>query len=170
MKGEKNGNVCKFTTMVCNNIVGDNEWFCFPARVGPLLIHIFFHQTFMELGCSLANLFDLAEDEELNKKPDAIYTYGVPGDILYRYGSFPTVFFEDSKNDILVGAVPGKPEFGYFGYLKKMTLTLHNIVIMKQGRMPFHGAMVRILMKNGIDANNYEEIDKKHPIIERLNS
>ncbi len=130
-----------------------NEWFCFPARVGPLLIHIFFHQTFMELGCSLANLFDLAEDEELNKKPDAIYTYGVPGDILYRHGSFPTVFFEDSKNDILVGAVPNKLEFGYFGYLKKMTLTLHNIVMMKQGRMPFHGAMVRILMKNGIDAN-----------------
>jgi len=129
--------------------VNVNEWLCYPARVGPLLIHIFFNQIFMELGCSLANLFELAEDEDLEKKPDAIYTYGVPGEALYRYGSLPTVFFDDTENDILVGAVPGKLEFGYFGYLKKMILTLHNIVMMKRGRTPFHGAMVHILLKNG---------------------
>lgn len=129
-----------------------DKWLCYPARVGPLLIHIFFNQIFMELGCSLANLFELAEDEDLEKKPDAIYTYGVPGEALYRYGSLPTVFFDDTENDILVGAVPGKMEFGYFGYLKKMTLTLHNIVMMKREKMPYHGAMVHILLKNGSKA------------------
>jgi hypothetical protein len=38
-------------------------------------------------------------------------------------------------------------------YLKKMALTLHNIMMMKRGRMPFHGAMTRILCKNGTSAN-----------------
>ena len=44
-------------------------------------------------------------------------------------------------------------EFGYFGYLKKMMLTLHNIVVMKKGRMPLHGAMARIVLKNEKSAN-----------------
>ncbi len=129
------------------NIEAD-KWLCYPAKVGPLLIHIFFNQVFMELGCSLANLFEIAEDEDLKRKPDAVYVYGIPGELLSRYGSLPTVFFDDVENDILVAAVPGKPEFGYFGYLKKMTLTLHNIVMMKRGRMPYHGAMVNVLLKD----------------------
>ncbi|MCK7537763.1 MAG: hypothetical protein MZV63_45830 [Marinilabiliales bacterium] len=45
--------------------------------------------------------------------------------------SYPTVFYEDEENGIFVGAIPDRPEFGYFGYLKKMILTLHNSIIMK---------------------------------------
>ncbi|MCD4782873.1 MAG: phosphoenolpyruvate carboxykinase [Candidatus Eremiobacteraeota bacterium] len=129
--------------------VETDEWLCYPARVGPLLVHIYFNQTFLELGCSLANLFELAEADDLDKKPDAICMYGVPGETLYRYGPLPTVFYDDTENEILVGAIPGKLEFGYFGYLKKMVLTLHNIVMMKRERMPCHGAMVHVLLKNG---------------------
>ncbi len=68
------------------------------------------------------------------------------------YGDLPTVFFDDQQNDLLVAAVPGEDRFGYFGYLKKMALTLHNIRIMKAGRMPFHGAMTRIVLRNGRSA------------------
>jgi hypothetical protein len=57
------------------------------------------------------------------------------------------VFYEDHANDMLVGAVPGRSEFGYFGYLKKMALTLHNIKMMKMGRMPFHGALFNITVR-----------------------
>jgi len=63
------------------------------------------------------------------------------------------VFYDDERNNVLVAAVPCEDRFAYFGYLKKMTLTLHNIVMMKRGRMPYHGAMVRILMKRGAAAN-----------------
>lgn len=119
------------------------EWLCYPAKVGNLLIYIFFHQVFMELGCSLANLFELAEDD-LEKKPDGIVVYGMDEKILRE-----AVFFDDTKNGVLVGTIPASKEFGYFGYLKKMTLTLHNIAIMKQGKMPYHGMMVHILLKNG---------------------
>lgn len=137
------------TNPLAGGEIDSDKWLCYPAKVGPLLIHIFFSRVFMELGCSLANLFELAGDEDLKRKPDAVYLYGMPEGVLNRYGTLPTVFFDDKKESILVGAVPGSKEFGYFGYLKKMTLTLHNIVMMKQGRMPYHGAMVRILLKNG---------------------
>jgi len=53
----------------------------------------------------------------------------------------------------LVAAVPGEDKYGYFGYLKKMILTLHNVAMMKRGRMPYHGAMVHMLLRNGRQAN-----------------
>ena len=127
------------------------EWLCYPAKVGPLIILIYFHNRFAELGHSLCNLFEMAEDEDLARKPDAVYAFGVPDGILNEFGSFPTVFYDDEKNGIMVGAVPGRDEFGYFGYLKKMVLTLHNIIMMKKGKLPFHGAFVRIILKGGQD-------------------
>ena len=127
------------------------EWLCYPAKVGPLIILIYFHNRFAELGHSLCNLFEMAEDEDLARKPDAVYAFGVPGGVLDEFGSFPTVFYDDEKNGILVGAVPGRDEFGYFGYLKKMVLTLHNIIMMKKGKLPFHGAFVRVRLKGGLD-------------------
>lgn len=137
---------------LCGWEMENDEWLCYPAKVGPLLIHIFFHQGFIDLGCSLANLFDLAEDEDLERKPDAIYVYGIPEHVLYKYLQLPTVFFDDQKNNILVGAIPLKQCFGYFGYLKKMILTLHNIAMIKLGKMPYHGAMVHIILKDNTEA------------------
>ncbi|MFH1590395.1 MAG: phosphoenolpyruvate carboxykinase [archaeon] len=131
----------------------DGDWLCYPAKVGDLLIHLFFHNKFIGLGTACANLFDLAEEEDLKRKPDAIYAYGVPAEKLKRFGDLPTVFYEDDDNGIMVGAVPDGDEFGYFGYVKKMMLTLHNIIQMKRGRIPLHGAMVRISLKDGKSAN-----------------
>lgn len=130
-----------------------SNFLCYPARVGPLLIYIYFQQRFLELGCSLANLFELGADEQLAAGPDAVYIYGAPPEALASYGDLPTVFHDDESEGVLVAAVPLENRFGYFGYLKKMALTLHNIVMMKRGRLPFHGAMTRIVLKNGPAAN-----------------
>ncbi len=130
-----------------------SQFLCYPARVGPLVIYIYFHQQFLELGCSLANLFDLATDEQITAGPDAVYVYGAPPESLAPYGDLPTVFYDNESEGLLVAAVPLENRFGYFGYLKKMVLTLHNIVMMKRGRMPYHGAMVRIVLKDGEAAN-----------------
>lgn len=124
------------------------QWLCYPAAVGPLLINIYFHQRFIGLGCSLANLFELATDEQIAAGPDAVYVYGAPPEALWQFGDLPTIFFDDTANGVLAAAVPGEDRFGYFGYLKKMVLTLHNVVMMKRGRMPFHGAMVHIELKS----------------------
>jgi hypothetical protein len=130
-----------------------DSWLCYPARVGPLVIFIYVHQRFMALGCSLANLFEIATDEQIEKGPDAVFAYGVAPESLQEYGALPTVFFDDAESGLLAAAIPGEDRFGYFGYLKKMVLTLHNIIIMKQGRLPFHGAMVHLLLNSGKSAN-----------------
>lgn len=141
----------QFQRVMRNPIAGlrltRDQWLCYPAAVGPLLVNIYFHQKFIGLGCSLANLFELASDEQIAGGPDALYVYGAPPEALWQFGDLPTVFFDDEDNNLVVAAVPGEDRFGYFGYLKKMVLTLHNIVMMKRGRMPFHGAMVHIELK-----------------------
>ncbi|RLC36170.1 MAG: phosphoenolpyruvate carboxykinase [Candidatus Nealsonbacteria bacterium] len=133
--------------------INPRDWLCFPAKVGDLIIYFYFYNKFIGLGTALANLFELAHGEELLRMPEAIYLYGVPPASLQRYGNLPTVFHDDEKNNLLVAALPALNEMGYFGYIKKMILTLHNTVIMKRGRLPIHGAMVRICLKNGKSAN-----------------
>jgi hypothetical protein len=123
------------------------EWLCYPAKVGPLLILVYVHEKFYELGLSLCNLFELADDEFLNRPVDAVYVFGVPGTALYDLAPMPTVFYDDIKHGMIAAACPNNDLFGYFGYLKKMVLTLHNIKMMKLGKMPYHGAMVRIMTK-----------------------
>ena len=134
-------------------VLEKGRWLCYPAQVGPLVIFVYFHQQQVDLACSLANLFELATDEQIAQGPDAVYCFGVNPEHMKRYSDNPTVFYDDTANNLLAAAVPNAPHFGYFGYLKKMILTLHNIVMMKRGRLPYHGAMVRIALKNNKSAN-----------------
>ena len=129
--------------------IDPNQWLCYPAVVGSVVVFVYFHQKFVGLGCALANLFELATTEQIAKGPDAVYLFGVASEPMTAFGDLPTIFHEDADNDLLVAAVPGEEQFGYFGYLKKMILTLHNILMMKRGRMPYHGAMVRITLEDG---------------------
>jgi len=129
-----------------------DDWLCYPAKVGPLLILIYFNKKFFDLGFSLCNLFELADDKDLERKPDGIYFFGVPKNVLKDVQSFPTVFYDDEKNDIIVATVPYDKMFGYFGYLKKMVLTMHNIKMMKKGILPFHGALTHIILKGNKSA------------------
>jgi hypothetical protein len=124
------------------------EWLCYPALVGPLLVMVYFPLSFFELGFAMSNLFELAGPKDLNRKPDAVYIYGTPPESALSVKGNETVFFDDKENDILIASVPMKNEFAYFGYLKKMILTLHNIIRMKNGFLPFHGAMVQITLRN----------------------
>lgn len=132
--------------------IDPSEWLCYPAQVGPVVVFVYFHQSFIGLGCSLANLFDLVDDERLEAGPDAVYLFGAPPESLAGFGEIPTVFFDDPDTGLLVAAVPGEPRFGYFGYLKKMVLTLHNVVMMRDGRMPFHGALSHLELRDGRQA------------------
>ena len=113
------------------------------------IVFVYFHRRFMGLGLSLANLFEVASDEEIAAGPDAVYLYGVPPAALARFGDLPTVFHDDRRGRLLVAAVPLEDRFGYFGYLKKMVLTLHNVAAMDRGVMPFHGAYARLTLDDG---------------------
>lgn len=132
--------------------INDEDWLCYPAKVGKLIIYIYFHKKFFDLGFSLANLFELADDCDLKKKPDAVYFYGVDRNQIKNVGKSATIFYDDKDHDMLIAAVPNDDEFGYFGYLKKMVLTLHNIKMMQKGKLPFHGALVRVVLKGNTEA------------------
>ncbi len=132
--------------------LSQNEWICFPAKVGKLIIMVYFNHIFIELGFAMCNLFQIADDKDLKRKPDALFIYGAPGNVLDNLSDYPTVFYDDQENGIFVGAIPDRAEFGYFGYLKKMMLTLHNSIVMKMGNLPFHGAMYKILLQGNKEA------------------
>ncbi|CDG01391.1 Putative Uncharacterized protein [Clostridium chauvoei JF4335] len=126
------------------------HWFCYPAKVGELLAFIYFHRDFMEHGITLCNLFEMARsDEYRGRKPDLVYVFGATDED----DKVKTVFYDDKENDVMIGYVNHSEEVDYFGYMKKMTLTLHNLVMIKRGCLPIHGAMVNIELKSGKQAN-----------------
>ncbi|MFV1950367.1 MAG: phosphoenolpyruvate carboxykinase [Nitrospinota bacterium] len=130
--------------------IDTGEWFCFPAKVGTLTAYIFFHQDFISLGLSLSNLFEIADYEDIEgKEPEIILLFGLKGKDL----PCNTVFYEDKKTGMLIGMIAHSEEVDYFGYFKKMILTLHNIAMLNRGYWPVHGAMVYIKLKDGGSAN-----------------
>lgn len=133
-----------------NIILNEDDWFAFPIKVGHMLTFVYFHRDFMVHGVSLSNLFEIAtENEYIGKKPDIIYVFGYPdGDEDKR-----TFYYKDNKNDILIGYANHSDEIDYFGYMKKMLLTLHNVKQIEKGKLPIHGAMVNIVLKNGSESN-----------------
>ena len=125
-------------------IRGDEEWLCYPAKVGSMLIYAYFHRDFISSAVAMANLFELASREDtLAKKPDAIMLFGNPD------GQNDTTFWHDRENDIWIGKISAAPEIDYFGYTKKTILTLHNLAMIQKGWLPIHGAMVNIYLKDG---------------------
>lgn len=132
----------------CN--INKDHWMCYPAKVGELLAFVYFHRDFMAHGVTLCNLFEIAKEEEyVGKRPDIIYMFGVRDD----EEKAKTNFYMDEDNGIIIGYASHSEEIDYFGYMKKMILTLHNIIMIKKGYLPIHGAMVNIVMKNGKEAN-----------------
>jgi len=133
-----------------NIVLNEDDWFVFPARVGSMLTFIYFHKDFMVHGIGVSNLFEMAtEAEYVGKKPDIIYVFGYPDGCDEKR----TFYYKDKKNDILIGYANYCDDIDYFGYMKKMLLTLHNVKQIEQKRLPIHGAMVNIVLRNGKESN-----------------
>jgi hypothetical protein len=124
------------------------EWLCYPAKIGDLLVAIYFTLDLFETSFALCNLFELANDVDLKKPADAVLFFGVPLNQMEKDLRKKTYFFDEEHSNTLVGIIPEGEEMGYFGYLKKMALTLHNIRKMKGSKMPYHGAMFQLRVKN----------------------
>lgn len=120
-----------------------DSWFCFPCKVGSLSCHVYFNVKYIASALSMANLFELSTREEADTKPDLMCIFGNPD------GMNQTEFYHDDKNDIWIGCISDDPRIEYFGYLKKMCLTLHNLAMMNRGWLPIHGAFVNIVLKDG---------------------
>lgn len=121
-----------------------NEYFCFPAKVGSLLIDICFHRDYIANGISCANLFELATPQEASQKPDGIVIFGNPD------GLDECSFYHDWDEDVWIGSVSSNKKIEYFGYMKKMVLTIHNVIMLNKGWLPIHGAFIKVTLMNGL--------------------
>ena len=119
-----------------------HEWFCYPAKVGKLLIFIYVHFDFSFSGITNANLFELASPSEIvNQKPDGIILFGLDDkteESSYAY---------DEKRDLWVAKVPYMTKIEYYGYMKKMVLTMHNAIMINRKWLPIHGSMINVHFK-----------------------
>lgn len=144
-KGTKRyGSFQPVPTNPLKNLNLDKEsYFCYPAKVGELLIFVYVNNDFAFSGISNANLFELAtKDEVQHRKPDGIVLFG------FADGSDDTVYHYDETENWWTAKVSYSPKIEYFGYMKKMMLTLHNVIMMKKGWLPIHGSMINIHFKN----------------------
>ena len=134
---------------ILDSNINSPHFFCYPAKVGDNLIYIYFHRDLLTHGVSASNLFELADVKEIeNKKPDAIYIYG-PKDKGERKNSF----YYDKENKLYVGYVAYSDEVDYFGYLKKMVLTLNNVINIRKEYLPIHGAGLSVVLQNNKTVN-----------------
>ncbi len=124
------------------------QWLGLPVLVGSLRFLFFFHREYMSLAVSLVNLFELSGHDAARQKPDGIMLFGIPRESM---GGHETAFYIDETEDIVVGAVAQSEDVDYFGYCKKPMLTLHNIAMMRRGRLPVHGAMSLMRLRDGTE-------------------
>lgn len=137
-----------FRNPIRDFVNAEDEWICLPCKVGTLLMFGYFHRDFISGAVAAPNLFEMASMSEcLNRKPDLICLFGNPD------GKNDTTFYYDKKEDIWVGKVSSADVIEYFGYVKKMFLTLHNLAMMKRGYLPIHGAMINLYLKDGSQKN-----------------
>ncbi len=120
--------------------IDSNKFLCFPVKVGSALAYVYCNKHFMTHLVTLSNLFEPAGLDNITKKPDLIYVFGC-GEETSRY-------YYDKEEDIYIGMAPLSDEVDYFGYMKKMLLTLYNTKMIDKGNLPIHGACVNIRFRN----------------------
>jgi hypothetical protein len=125
-----------------------DDWLCYPFYVGESLVYFYFNIRFTNNIIGIVNLFQKVELKDCQgKKPDIIIVYGGPKE------KTTGTYYIDKKNDLMVGYVSDIDDADYFGYVKKLVLTLHNIRMINRGALPIHGSMVNIIMKSGRQVN-----------------
>ncbi len=120
-----------------------SDFMCFPIMVGSSLTYVYFHKDFTASAIGLANLFEFVTYDHVDQKPECIILFGVKDE------KKETTYYYDKENDIYIGKISYMPIIEYFGSFKKMALTLHNLVMIKKGFLPIHGAMMDFYLKDG---------------------
>lgn len=119
----------------------NDDFLCYKIYVGRFAAYCYFNIEYASLGVSLANLFTPINKKEV--KPDIIFIYGIENKKINK-----PMYYHDNKLDIYVGVTPYNDEMTYFGYMKKMLLTMHNLKCIDNNELPVHGAMVSIKLIN----------------------
>lgn len=104
--------------------------------------YIYIHKDYLSFLVALGNLFQIVSCKETeDKKVDFIVVFGADNEEDFTY------YYKD--NGVYVGVCPLHGHLAYFGYLKKIILTLFNLIMIDNKRLPIHGAGMEITLKNG---------------------
>ena len=123
--------------------LAQDQFYCYPAKIGTLLAYVYFHKDFIFSGISLSNIFELVTTEEIGeRKPDIMIAFGV------NDGTSEMDFHIDDKNEMVVAKIAYTDKIEYFGYMKKIMLTAYNVYMMNKGWLPIHGSMVNVYTKS----------------------
>jgi len=128
------------------------NWLLFPIFVGKKLIFVVTNKEYLAHAAGLGNLFEIANFDDIrNRKPDGIFIFGMDDEFFKNPGDINGVIYKE--DDMYIGLVGDHPSIDYFGYMKKMILTIHNLLAIDEGRLPIHGALAHIRLTNGKSAN-----------------
>lgn len=132
---------------ILSKIELDKKWYALPLHVGNLMIYVYVNSEYLCHAAGLANLFEIATPNEL-RTPDGIVVFGLPLEDVGENYVNGAVF----KDTLYTGVIPRIVENDYFGYAKKMVLTVHNLIMLDKSKLPIHGSLARIKLKNGKNA------------------
>ena len=101
---------------------------------------IYFTKEYLGFLVSLGNLFQLETLSDNVEHIDFAVLFGTQGieNDCYYY----------KEDGIYVGVLPKESHIDYFGYAKKMVLTLFNLVMIDRKLLPIHGAGIKIRREN----------------------
>lgn len=89
---------------------------------------------------AMANLFEI-DVPKIDEKIDFVVLFGID-----NINEAPYYYNDDG---VYVGVLPTLSKIDYFGYLKKMILTLFNLEQIDNKNLPIHGSAVEITLTNG---------------------
>jgi hypothetical protein len=93
---------------------------------------------------AMANLFEI-DVPKVDEVVDFVVLFGID-----NLNEKPYYYMDDG---VYVGVLPTMSQIDYFGYLKKMILTLFNLGQIDHQNLPIHGSAVQITLKNGESYN-----------------
>jgi hypothetical protein len=135
------------------DIKNTDEWLVFPIYVHTKLIYVLVHKEYFALAAGLANLFEFANFGTLNSdKPDGIYIFGIDKNFFENEKDFNGIIYKEDDGTY-VALVGNDPSVDYFGYMKKMILTIHNLLVIDEGRLPIHGALAEVKLRDKTSYN-----------------
>ena len=104
---------------------------------------VYFDKEYMGFLIALGNLFHVSSfDSKKHDKFDFVVLFGTENDSKECY------YYKDE--DCYVAVCPKKADIDYFGYCKKIVLTLFNLVMINRNLLPIHGAGIKIRKGNKI--------------------
>ncbi len=101
---------------------------------------VYFDKEYLGYLVALGNLFKIESySNNQNTKIDFTVLFGTTNDEDKSY------YYH--LDDMLVGVMPKKANIDYFGYVKKIMLTLFNLKMIEKKLLPIHGAGIKISSK-----------------------